>query len=1225
MVSTETYKTHKNNNDDSDRKSNKSDSEKIDNNPDNEEYASIHTETNTSELSESTSTSSEISDTEESPESSKSESDDSDKVNPESKQLVSGMPELKQILLTKDHTSGTPESKEQAESRRSDVEKHLKEQGITPKSIPTKDELTSVQISKDNYTDALDNWDLSETENIYFKEMFPATIDRLLKQKCAPNKLKGLFIDGLQSLKNEVYTESPADIGKFKQVEFPTEIRQFKKLEYLHIKNSKLSAIPEWINELTNLISFQIEDSQLKEFPNIKKLKKLERLSFDGNSIEAIPDWISDFKNLETLSLSDNILHSFNKNIAKLKNLRHLLMLSNELKELPEQIKSLAPSYGGNLEEINIAQNKFREYPSALKILKGDGVHVVADSELIKTDSNLLIQDILARQDLDYEYLMKQDFSQLVFLNINCKNLTETQLINILNKCDSKKLIGLTLDEANRVPDIIKNFINLKKLKIEHSSLEEFPDFISNMMNLQEIHFAHNIIKEVPFWIKTLDKLEVLDLYDNLLKSLPRTIEEAPKLRVLNIGKNNFFSSLPSEVLKIKQLNELYVRNLDLKNLPKGISDLKKLQVLDLYDNRLSNLPSELKELTKMKVLNLGKNRLRALPNVIKNLNNLESLYLSDVSGTYRNKKPINLDCNFIWTLSNLKNLDLSQNHLGTIQKNFTNLKELRKLNLSGCVFKGAETAFSQFKHLEELNLSEAQWELGQFELRTRKYKSDLLPRKEIETYYPDHTISAISTIKTLKILDLSGLKWTGKYTEYLQYIRRKEDVVSNLYTLPKKLEVLKLEKNGITEFPKILRYSPNLLELSLANNNIRELPNDMEHLSCLHSLDISGNKIEKLSNNISDLTYLRKLNLADNLLTVLPNEIGKLNNLQVLNISQNDISDAPYDLINKLEQLEELNVQFNNFSFDPTKIDILLKKLHYKNDSQNLTIKLSEYNEKKSTERIIKNAVGLRIVCDIKDNVLKYKYKDNGHIISVYTDPSKVTESILKKCNPNIIENIEISHCPNNIIEFIMPELSRFSNLKSLNFSYCNISNFDRYISFPKLKVLDLTGNKLSKIPNWVEDLHELEELYLADNKIRKLPSWIGNLKHLRILSIGYNLLTDLDDKSSIWDLCDLQFLDINANKLEKLSPKIGQLQNLQTLLASGNKLIDLPSELADLPNIKRVSVNNNLFKDEPDEKHPIINHINIVNTLTNKGVHVETYKDSDIEQIKEKESEEE
>ena len=52
----------------------------------------------------------------------------------------------------------------------------------------------------------------------------------------------------------------------------------------------------------------------------------------------------------------------------------------------------------------------------------------------------------------------------------------------------------------------------------------------------------------------------------------------------------------------------------------------------------------------------------------------------------------------------------------------------------------------------------------------------------------------------------------------------------------------------------------------------------------------------------------------------------------------------------------------------------------------------------------------------------------------------------------------------------------------------------------------LDLSGKGLSKVPEAVTDLTELEELDLSDNYLKELPTSINKLKNLKWLRLDKN-----------------------------------------------------------------------------------------------------------------------
>ena len=374
---------------------------------------------------------------------------------------------------------------------------------------------------------------------------------------------------------------------------------------------------------------------------------------------------------------------------------------------------------------------------------------------------------------------------------------------------------------------------------------------------------------------------------------------------------------------------------------------------------------------------------------------------------------------------------------------------------------------------------------------------------------------------------------------------------------------------------PEVIWYLPRLLEVSLAGNRIEELPDDIDELNTLHSIDLSRNELTTLPSSIGNLSYLREINLSDNHLTAIPQEFGKLRNLRHLNISVNDLENPPYEIINALQLLETLDIQLNNFyNFDPLQIKINLKQLLFGNVTQELTINSRNYSDNfdESGNCNSRFAHMLRSIVNLKLHSL------SGHRIL----------NVLGKCNPNLLQKLEISHMDalhGEELSEIFACISEFKNLESLNFTYNRLDRFPYDFTLTALKELDISGNGLSAVPEWVRNCKNLEELYLQNNVLLTLPSWLGELKNLRLLSCDNNELADLD--ASVYDLSNLQYLSLSGNRLDRISSKIdniGRLSNLQTLLISGNRFKDLPEDLATLLNLKRLAIVDNAFESRPE-----------------------------------------
>ena len=102
--------------------------------------------------------------------------------------------------------------------------------------------------------------------------------------------------------------------------------------------------------------------------------------------------------------------------------------------------------------------------------------------------------------------------------------------------------------------------------------------------------------------------------------------------------------------------------------------------------------------------------------------------------------------------------------------------------------------------------------------------------------------------------------------------------------------------------------------------------------------------------------------------------------------------------------------------------------------------------------------------------------------------------------------------------------------------------------------RVLDLSWQGLSNVPEAVFHLTELEGLYLSGNYLKELPTSINKLKNLKWLILDKNQLRELPHR--ICELSNLTWLSVMNNKLTTLPDEIGELKELRLLLEAGNPL---------------------------------------------------------------------
>jgi hypothetical protein len=118
-------------------------------------------------------------------------------------------------------------------------------------------------------------------------------------------------------------------------------------------------------------------------------------------------------------------------------------------------------------------------------------------------------------------------------------------------------------------------------------------------------------------------------------------------------------------------------------------------------------------------------------------------------------------------------------------------------------------------------------------------------------------------------------------------------------------------------------------------------------------------------------------------------------------------------------------------------------------------------------------------------------------------------------------------------------------------------------------LTTLSLGWNKLTKIPDSIGNLTNLQELNLYGNQLTEIPESIGNLTNLMTLYVWHNKLIKLP--KSIGNLTNLTVLNFGGNQLTEIPESIGKLMNLTYLILSGNQIKSLPSELSHLNSITR------------------------------------------------------
>jgi uncharacterized protein (TIGR02996 family) len=313
----------------------------------------------------------------------------------------------------------------------------------------------------------------------------------------------------------------------------------------------------------------------------------------------------------------------------------------------------------------------------------------------------------------------------------------------------------------------------------------------------------------------------------------------------------------------------------------------------------------------------------------------------------------------------------------------------------------------------------------------------------------PDCSMDVIldSAIRSPQALKLEFVDW------YLQWLDESLWKISSQTTSPEELFDL----------------DPETTEVSVVNRELATLPEGLPQLTALQSLDLHGNHLAELPDWIGDFPSLEFLGIGGNPLRSLPESIGMLRNLRQLFCSNTETLESLPDTIGQLTALQGLQLSFNALKAVPDSIGKLvhLRKL------------------------------------DLCHNEL-----------TVLPD----TVGKLRELRTLELTGNRLSHLPN-----AMSHLSMLSDL-------------------------DIRANRFRHLPRCLSQLPRLQRLGLGENPgldVAEVCRMLAGVPSLRHLSLFMMKLTRLPDEIGL--LCQLESLDVSWNQLSALPASLARLTNLR------------------------------------------------------------------------------
>ncbi|KAA0190215.1 hypothetical protein FBUS_03522 [Fasciolopsis buskii] len=375
-------------------------------------------------------------------------------------------------------------------------------------------------------------------------------------------------------------------------------------------------------------------------------------------------------------------------------------------------------------------------------------------------------------------------------------------------------------------------------------------------------------------------------------------------------------------------------------------------------------------------------------------------------------------------------------------------------------------------------------------------------------------------------------------------------------------------------QLPEELTKLNQLHTLIMSDCELTRIPPVVFHLTELKKLDISGNPLGQIPDEISYLRQLRCLIAKHMGLQTIPNQLTNCNRLQVLNLYGNQITTLPEEL-HKLQRLEQLYLDCRNF--------IKVVTTHNKQMSKSFGPNLSARTPNLFVQSLPKS---LQTVLTDRESEHPGPAEDMNRASRSIIEKIK---TLLKKGKmkslhlPNVIfrlKSIRFLRLEQSSLNVLPENLGVMKLLESLNLA----GNYFRQIPSElsglhrSLKYLDLSDNILADGYNSLpagfgKQLPNLTHLRMKHMGLREIePESMVGFKRLRVLDLSENKITSIPDEMN--ELPELYSLDLSKNRLTELPISVCQLKQLADLNCRRNKISDLPNHLYRLKQIEQAHI---------------------------------------------------
>lgn len=325
----------------------------------------------------------------------------------------------------------------------------------------------------------------------------------------------------------------------------------------------------------TKLKGWLLEHKAIDE--SIDSPDMIKRLDLNGRSLQKLHESFSLLTGLIALNLSNNLLSTLPDYMKKLTTLSNLNIRRNHFTLLPEVLTSLP------LRSLNVSGNR------------------IEDVRILAQCKDLRVLDLSANVITSMDGCINKE-NELRVLNLSYNYLNDVSEL-FLKLCSLERL-DLSGNLLTVIPSTVEAMKTLVELRISDNQIESIDSALFSLP-LEIIDLSSNEIRTLS--LKGLEDLETITLDFNPLDKLETSDDFAPYLESFSCDGCGLKSFLPLVSSELKTL--CYASN-EIASIPEDIGRYKELNELDIDGNTIVDLPDSMANLTQLKILYIDGNPL---------------------------------------------------------------------------------------------------------------------------------------------------------------------------------------------------------------------------------------------------------------------------------------------------------------------------------------------------------------------------------------------------------------------------------------------------------------------------------------------------------------------------------------------------------------------------------------------------------------------------------------